>query len=75
MIEFNLRKKREYDHTTAVKGRLTKIYVYPEKDVKEFIKKLQEFLNECFRCPDRCKGCLDDILNEIDRRAGAVLVK
>ncbi|KKL48433.1 hypothetical protein LCGC14_2325510, partial [marine sediment metagenome] len=33
------------------------------------------YVDECHDCPDKCEGCLSDILNFIDKLAGKELVE
>ncbi|KKM69050.1 hypothetical protein LCGC14_1454700 [marine sediment metagenome] len=46
-----------------------------EQQDKEFIKRLKVYVDECHDCPDKCEGCLSDILNLIDKHAGKEMVE
>ncbi len=46
-----------------------------EEQDKEAIKRLKEYVNECYDCPDKCEGCLEDISNVIDKIFGEELSK
>ena len=48
--------------------------IYRAKHIKEFIKKVNVYINECYKCPEGCDKCLKDILNFIKERAGPKLI-
>ena len=57
------------------KETLNLIFSIIEQQDKEFIQRLKVYVDECHDCPDKCGGCLSDILNLIDKHAGKEMVE
>ena len=79
---FNLSEKRKALYKQFIAGKPVKqketlnlIFSIIEQQDEEFIQRLKVYVDECHDCPDKCEGCLSDILNFIDKLAGKELVE